>query len=721
MSQAPQTTILGKLPSFTALQTQEDLTLLSLMSTLWRHKWIMLFSVVIFIILGGYYAFGVADSKYASITTLTLQPRNEQLIDIEKVISGVSPNEETINTELQVIKSRALLEKLIEKIDLISDPEFNTRLRQDKSFSAGQLRRTISTVLTDLFSDSPIREERDEAARRRMMMIETVDELKRAITTDYLRDTYIYHIRVTTGNPTKSERLANALADVYIQDQIDQKFIATERAITWLADRVAELSIELEEKQDLAESMRAQLDLVNTDALEIANRRARSLRTQLENAQADLARLVAQREALNQANASISPEDLALQLNDPFLDRLLSGLNDNDAQALELFENRVEELRSSLDTDILRTEQKIAALRPSLVQVEAEMATQSDDLLAFQQLERDLQSTRSLYETFLNRLKEASVQRGLQQADSRVLSAATPGLPVAPRRTRILLLSGVLGLMFGAGIVSLRQFKRRGVRTAEDLETLTGLSVLGQIPKMPIRKRMDLLPYLENKPASAAAEAIRNLRTSLMLNNIDTPPQLIMSTSAVPGEGKTTHSITLARNLANLDKRVLLMEGDLRRLNFHMYFGTSRDASGLVATLSGDSPLEEVITRHDGSNLDLLTGGLTTSNPVDIFASEGFATLLRTLRTQYDYIIIDTPPLLAVPDALVIGQYVDAVLISVAWDKTPREQIIQALRKLETVNIQPAGLVLSMIDPKGMRRYGYYSYYDTYNSPYHKN
>lgn len=703
-----------------ALPTTPDITLAGLLVTAWRNKLLIGSCVALFVLLGGYYAFVVATPKFATGTTLALQLRNEQLIDIDKVISGVSSDEEAINTELEVIKSRGLLEKLVAELDLLEDPEFNTSLRPQKTFALGRLKTDLGAFIAGMVTKDAPAPPVSEELRERRILIDTVDELRAAIDTEHLRDTYIFRIRVTTEREMKSARIANALADLYIREQIVQKFEATEHAVTWLAERVAELNTELEEKQSQAETMRSDIDLVSGAALEMANQKLRSLRLRFEDAEVETARLLAQNTAMKDLQSEADPETLAALANDPILNRILARMQSQDPESKDLFDARVQTLILNQDTEVSRADQKLALLEDAIVQAEAEMSVQSEQLIQLQQLERDLVSTQTLYETFLTRLKETSVQRGLQQSDSRVLSEATPGHMVAPRRARLVIMSGILGLIFGAAVIALRQITNNGIRTSEDLQAFSGIPVMGRIPKMPIRKRQDLLPYLQGKPASAAAEAVRNLRTSLLLNNLDNPPQLIMSTSALPGEGKTTQSITLAHNLAKLDKRVLLIEGDVRRRTFQDYFEFSTDHPGLASVLLEETPVADVVVHDPGSGLDLLVGYGIQGNPADLFASDRFRSFLTALRDEYEYVVIDTPPVMVVPDALVIGQSVDSILMSVAWDRTPRAQVLQALSQLETVNLRPAGMVLSLIDQKkSMSRYGYAGEYGGYQSAYY--
>ena len=341
-----------------------------------------------------------------------------------------------------------------------------------------------------------------------------------------------------------------------------------------------------------------------------------------------------------------------------------------------------------------------------------------------QQFSREAEAIRLLYEYFLTRLKETAAQQGIQQADSRILSNAVVAVDAAsPKKSLILAMSGILGAMLGVGLVLLNEARNNGFRTARDLEAHAGYTVLGQIPQIPARNRQNILKYLSEKPTSAAAEAVRNLRASVMPSNVDNPPQVIVSTSSVPGEGKTTNSLALAQNLMGLGKSVLLIEGDIRRRTFTQYFD-DLPGHGLVSVLSGETSLEESVYRSKDFGADILVGDKTSTNAADLFASDKFKSLIMELRKTYDAIIIDTPPVLVVPDARIIAQVADAVLFTVHWDKTSKPQVDESLRMFHNSNQRITGLVLAQINPKRMKAYGYggrYGAYAGYGAKYYTN
>jgi len=286
-----------------------------------------------------------------------------------------------------------------------------------------------------------------------------------------------------------------------------------------------------------------------------------------------------------------------------------------------------------------------------------------------------------------------------------------PEIAARPRPALVVLMSAALAVALVSVLVLKTEAARSSFRTAEELEDLTGYTVMGQIPKIPGMRRKSILSYAIRKPTSAAVEAIRNLRTTLFMASAK-PPRVIMMTSSVPGEGKTTQALTMALNLAGLGKRVLVIEGDIRRRMFGKYFEIG-DRPGLVAVTEGRVRLAEAIWTNADLGFDILTGEKSRMNAADLFASAPFGELVAAARQAYDVVIIDTPPVLVVPDARLIGQFTDAILYSVQWDRTRERQVQQGLKLFETVGLQVAGLVLSKIDRRRLHRYGYGDTYDT--------
>lgn len=689
----------------------DEIDLFELVRTLWRGKWWILLTTFIAMVIGGYYAYRIAVPMYTASAVVALESRQEQVVDIESVMTGLSGDQATINTEVEVLKSRNLAHKLVLALDLLDDPEFNTALRENTGFSVGTL---ISLIKGVLGAQQPVTRKSDEA-----LLEATTDRLIGAMSISNVRQSYVFRITAVTTSPTKSAAIANKLAELYILDQLEVKFEATEQATNWLTDRVSQLKDELELAEARVKEFNAGTELISAEALEAMNRQLKDLRDRIGESETAAEQGEAQLRRLSDALETGSLEAMAAAAQDRTLERVLDmitqGTTDRDA-----FDTRYGQIvdRARLERD--RALAQIDTLEGSITDLENRIGSQSTDLVELQQLQREAEASRLIYEYFLGRLKETSVQQGIQQADSRILSnAVVPIRPSAPRKTMILAMSMILGSLVGAGAILLRELTQNTFRTAEELERITGYTVMGTVPKVPAKERAKILEYVLEKPTSQAAEAIRNLRTSIMLSNVDNPPKVVMSTSSLPSEGKTTHSLLLALNVAALGKRVLLIEGDIRRRVFAKYLEVA-SKKGLVSILAGEMSFEEVVHHDERLGLDVLIGEKPKVNAADLYASEKFNAFLRDMRHRYDLIIIDTPPVLVVPDARVIGKQVDAIIYSVKWDSTAKTQLAAGLNMFESVGVKVTGLVLSQVDPKGLKRYGYGNYgsYNTYSGYY---
>ncbi|MCB1337389.1 MAG: polysaccharide biosynthesis tyrosine autokinase [Maritimibacter sp.] len=670
---------------------ESGLELLDLGRTLWRGKWWIALAVAVATAWGWAWATKLATPLYTAQASVVLEPRQSTVVELEGVMSGLTGDQMTVNTEAEVLTSRRMMGQVVDALDLTRNPAFNPW--------AGA---------TDDAGTAPSAQVQRDTTMRKVAQVFAVTNV---------RASYVFNVTAVTEDPVLSTDLANTLARVYVADQLQVKFDATQAATEWLTERVAGLKSELEAAETAVQVFVAGTELISPEALDGLSRQVKDTR----------ARIASLTDARDAAGATLAGLDAALAkgdaaaiarvANDTALDRLIaSGAGPDEIRA------RAETIRRRIEGDRARTEAQIGPIETSLAGLEASFEGQSADLVQLDQMKREAEASRAIYEYFLARLKETAVQQGIQQADARVLSeAAVPLWPSSPNRRRILATTMLFGLLAGAGYVLLREMLNTGFRTAEQLERHSGHSVFGQIPRIKGKKRRQILDYLVEKPTSAAAEAVRNLRTSLLLSNVDRPPKVILSTSAMPGEGKTTVAVALAQNFAGLGQRVLLMEGDIRRRVFDEYFRLEQNA-GLLAVLAGEKSFESAVQRIDHLGIDVLVGGRTTTNAADLFSSDRFATLIAGLRKRYDIVIIDMPPVLLVPDTRIVARLTDAVLFSVKWDHTSRAQVTEAIRQFEIAGTDITGLVLTQIDPIGMRKYGYagkYGAYGGYQSKYY--
>lgn len=660
----------------------EEIELFGLLRALWRGKFWIAAAVAVAFAFGWYRANVAAVPMYTAQTVVAMETRDENVLDLAGVVTGLPGTLGTINTELGVMRSRALVEKLVVELDLQSDPEF--------SFWA---------------ESGPAPDE--TAARRRMDAV--IDRVLSRLRVSAVPESYLFTISVTTTDAEKSALIANTHARLYIEDQIEVKYRATAQATEWLTDRLGTLQAELEAAEGAVEAFASENRITRAEDLEALNLRVDDARDRLEELREREASLAARLNTLTQAAQAKDWAAAFEAAGDPTLERLVeAGASEDEIAA------RLETVRARLQVMQSRASEQSATLQDSITVLRSEYARQSDNLVAYQQLEREVTASRTIYEYFLGRLKELSAQQGNLRADSRIVSpAAVPNWPSSPQKSRIMMIAVALGLILSATLVLVWDLLHTGLRTSSELEAATGRPVIGQIPMVPREAKNNVLSYLVEKPTSRVAEAVRNLRTSLLMSNIDQAPRVIMVTSSLPDEGKTTTAIALAQNFTGLGKRVLLIEGDIRHRVFREYLDLKK-TKGLLSVLAGEQALAEAVERNYLIDADVLVGERAAMNAADVFSSSRFRGLIAEARRAYDVVIIDTPPVLLVPDARVVAKQADAVIYAVRWNATPKRDVQAGLRLMTDGGIRVTGLALTLIDLKKLKRYGAYSGYGTY-------
>ncbi|UWQ99479.1 polysaccharide biosynthesis tyrosine autokinase [Rhodobacteraceae bacterium S2214] len=704
----------------------DTIDLFALLRTVWLGKWIIALFFVIAAGIGVYVAYFASTPIYRSTAVVILETNQQSpVLDLQSVVSGASGDSTEVKSEIEVLRARSLMELVVNRMDLTNDPEFNASLRPEtkidqwKSTAIESVKGAIGSVTgADLSGAEPEVVPVDVANQR--ALDSAVDILLGKTSVQNVNGSLVFRITAESESAIKAAKIADTIVELYIINQVNVKFEAMEQATAWLSNRVSELKIELEDAEGAIADFNAGTDLVSLEIIKDSELELNDLRQRSADARETLSEFEIALDAFESATSIV--EKVAVS-NDPQL-RRLSDTVASDPRSVAAFDVRFASLLLRAEQNVESAELQVTALDNAEQELEARIATQSRDLIALQQLTREAEATRLLYEYFLSRLKETSAQQGIQQADSRILSdAVIPRNPSEPKKSRIVALSGILGIMLGVGVVLLRASRRNGFQTASDLEKHTGVTVVGQIPTIPARRRMKVLDYLISKPASAAAEAVRDLRTSIMLSDLDNPPKVIVSTSSIPGEGKTTNSLALAQNLSSMGQKVLLIEGDIRRRTLNQYFD-AKPTHGIVSVLSGDKAVSEVVEHFEDKGFDVIFGEKTSANAADVFSSRRFKDFIAEQRDNYDIIIIDTPPVLIVPDSRIIAQVADATLFSVKWDSTSRPQVDESLRLIQNANQKVTGLILSQVDAAGMKKYGYggsYGAYAGYGAQYYSN
>lgn len=705
----------GQMPAGEVHEDEQDaVNFSSLVQILWDNRWLLVVTTGLGLLSAAWYLHNETPI-YTSTAQVVLETDTARVVNVESVVPDLQANMYTLNTQSRVLRSHQLMLRTVDALSLEQDPEFNPALREPPEWKVAigydALRKAVG-----LPSESRPPPPTPEDARNIAARI-----LRSKISVSNVDYSLIFNIETQTQGPKKSAEIANTITEFYVAAQREKKFDAMDAAMEWLGDRVGELKVELEEAESAVEDFGAEATLVSRDTLAANTQRLKVMRARhagLADAASEMARR-AERLATLRAERDFAA--LAQLVDEPRIEAAAADLASGQAAegssvaltpsdpALRRFDAMFERWLDGLRADAVRAEDQVAAASRSVAELERQVDAQSEDLVTLRQLQREAESTRLIYESFLGRLKEISVQQGIQQADSRIMSQASYGVRSHPSVSQVLPRGGIFGFVLGLVIIVVRHLLRTAVRTPEELEAATGITVIGVIPEDRIQQPDRLIGHIVAKPASRAAAAVRNLRTAIQLSNIDVTPQVILVTSSVPDEGKSVLAATLAETSALAGKRVLLVDSDLRRRILREYFHMDTDA-GLVSLLSKRTSFPETIQTDERTGLDLILADDHKVTPDDIFDSETFANFIADARKQYDLIVLDSPPVLAVPDTRIIAQRADAVVYCVRWNSTSRRMVQTGLDLLGHVNVRINGLVLTRVDPRGMDRYGYYGY-----------
>jgi capsular exopolysaccharide synthesis family protein len=331
-----------------------------------------------------------------------------------------------------------------------------------------------------------------------------------------------------------------------------------------------------------------------------------------------------------------------------------------------------------------------------------------------------------LLENFLGEFKQTSAGPSIENSDARVVSPAdTPLDPNFPKKIIFLPASLMLGVIIAFGLTALLEALDNGFRSSDEIEREAGVSGLGMLPNLPPQVLSGIEPpeFIVKKPLSSFSEAVRAVRTALFHSNIDSPAKLILVTSSVPAEGKTLLSVSLARSAAISGHKTLLLDADFRRPNVGKSIGGEEGKTTVVDFIDSKGDLKQLIRRDEATGLDYFAAPSGVTNPLDLLSSHQFAKLLAMVKEHYEFVFIDSPPVLAVADPLVLARLVDTVVFAVRWEKTPRPVVLGALKSLRGTGCTIAGTVLSRVNVKRHMRYGYGDrgyYYGRYGTYYSK-
>jgi capsular exopolysaccharide synthesis family protein len=704
----------------------ETAHLLDYVKVLYKRRWTALTAFLIVVLGAALYSF-TATPMYEARAKLLIEVENPNVVSFQEVIEEGQSRSDYYQTQYNILQSRSLARKTLETLGLWSHPAF----AGDASGSSFGVRAAVAAIVDAAAraigaAEVPEPRRADESAAESR----AIDRLLAGLAVAPVRNSRIVDLKYQSPDPGLAARIVNAHSRNYIEQNLEFKFLSSKEASDWLGARLTEQrsqvevaeaalqqyresnqSISLDDRQNIVVQKLADLNAAvtkaKTDRIE-----KEALYNQLQGLQNDRAALdtfpaiqtnaFVQQLKVELADLQREHADLAQKLGDRHPD-LIKAQASIDVAARRL-EGEIEKVVQAVQNQFLAAQAQERSLTAALEGQKREALAMNRKAIEYGVLSRDVESTRQIYESLLQRAKETGVSTELRASNIRIVDPAeVPGSPFAPRTRRNLALAMFGGLLLAAALGFFFEYLDDRVKTPEEIKSRLGLPFLGLIPQIE-PSTLHGNPLINNGVLAEFKEAFQVVQTNVLFSSADPGPRSVLVTSAVPAEGKTVVAANLALGLAQLGARVVLVDADMRRPSLHSVFGQPQEP-GLSNVLVGNAPASEAVRNTKVAGLSLLTAGRIPPNPIELVAKQPFRDFLNSLTEQYDWVVVDSPPVMAVADASVLGRSTSGVVFVVGAEMTSRPTVLAAIERLEGARAHFLGAVLNRVD---LRRNGYY-------------
>jgi succinoglycan biosynthesis transport protein ExoP len=710
-----------------------------------RYRLLALPAAVLVALALAYLSF--ATTLYTATATVLVDPRRASVVETnQSVLSNFGTDDATIESQTLLIQSVAILERVVRKLKLVDDPEFTP--------TPGILDPIKRLFSTGGASDGASPE---DAARAR-----SIEILQKRMKVTRQGTTFLVDIAVSSESPQKAATIANAIADAYFEEQVRAKYDATRIAATWLGGQIDDLKSRVVASEKAVEDFRSANNLMVSQGVTLNDQQITDLNNKLIAARVQTAEARAKYQQVQDIgksrgdpggiNAAIS-SDMITKLRTQYADiakneadlsskygarhPLVANIQAQRRDTQRLINEEIRRILDSTKHDYEVASSRETSLQQNLDQLQGVSTSSGQAQVRLRELQREAEANRTLYESYLARSKEATAQESLEMPDSRIVTKASiPIRPSSPKTMLILGLAVMLGLGAGSVLAFLADYLDSRVKTLEQAEAISGMPVLAAVPVIGARelaglarrgrreldrydpKTTKLLPaplqppltrYAIDEPGTFFAEAIRSVRLALQRTMRARPVKVVLVTSALDSEGKTTLATNLAQSLATLGIRTLLIDGDLRNPQTTRALCPRADA-GLLEVAIGQVPPERAILVDRSTGLSVLpsTAIKQVEFITELMFSDRIVDVLDQLRHHYELIVIDSPPLVPLVDGRALAELADRIILAVAWDQTPGEVLSHAIDLLSPVSDRILGTVLTRVDLSRLQFYDYY-------------
>jgi capsular exopolysaccharide synthesis family protein len=657
-----------------------------------------------------------ATPKYTATASIMLDPRKEKILNTEDVLSGLPPDSSVVDTEVEVIKSRQLAERVVRELNLEEDSEFA---------AAGEGKGA-----------PPFRKTAQHATTLRGPHEAVVDAVMSGLAVSRTGLTYVINVGFTSKNRNKAALVANKFADLLVLEQLEAKYGATQQAANWLNERLGALRNQTVADDAAVQQFKIAHNLMSAGGTNLTEQEISGYNQTLAQARAQVAEDEAR---LNTARAQLakgsSGDDVGEALDSPVIQRLreqravasarvadLTGrygdrhpeilkadreLQDIDAQ----IQAEIHRIISNLEAKVQVSRERAAAVAGTLGGARSALASNNRDMVRLNELQRAAEASRSLYESYLTRYKETSSQQGIEQSDARVISRAkVPSAPSSPKTALNMCLGLLVAIGSGLAAISVAEMLHQGIYTVEDVEQRLMQPYLGSVPlfaSLVAERNKKPVDYVVEQPLSAFAEAFRVLGSAIKHARPGEHARVVAITSALPNEGKTTTSLCLGRTAALQGAKVVVVDCDLRRRNVTRSL-RQEPSVGVLEVITGRSQVTQALVPDQATGLHLLPLASISVTAEAVFGGQAMNDLLFELRSRYDLVILDTAPVLPVVDTRILAPKADVTVLLASWRSTPAQAISRALKLLTNTGATVGGVALTRVDTGQQSPLGYW-------------
>ncbi|WP_199088351.1 GNVR domain-containing protein [Bosea sp. ASV33] len=702
-----------------------------------RRQWPLIASIAgaIVLLVAAYVL--TASPRFTANARILMDTRQNQLLEKQNIVGSALIDTGIVDSQVELLTSENLLSAVVRNYNLVSDPEFNP--------PRGPLAALLSYL--SFSDDGPPSEE------RRVQKV--VEAMQRNLKVDRVGTTYVLSVSYTALDARKAALIANAIADAYIVGGLEAKYESTKRAGQWLQARSVELRDAATRADRAVQTFKSQNNIVGTSRGLMSDQELTDVTSQLTQAKAATAEAKARLDRIKVVNdKDLVQSTVSDALNNPVITRLRAQYLDLSAQyadwsgryganhqaAINL-SNRMGELRKSIQDEVKRisdayqSDYEIARSREQSLQNDLDAlvkrASSSSQLqVELRNLESAADTSRTLYNNFLEKLQQATQQETFPITDARIITTAVPPDRKSSPKTLLLLAVGsVIGLLLGTGSAFARELMNDVFRTPGDVEDNLGLKCLGILPKVPAAASLDprggdgsnsrsrMSNFVVENPFSRYAETLRNIKVSIDVAQMNRQMKVIGIVSSLPKEGKTTVSANLGHLVAMTGHRTIVIDGDLHTCSLTRTLAPDAKV-GLLEALADPANCDRFVCSAGSSKLHVLPAVIPQRmiNSADVMASNAMAKLLHNLRERYDYIFIDLAPLMPVTDAKATNHLLDGMVYVIEWGQTRRSAVIESIGGADEVYDKVVGAVLNRAETGALRRIEGYkgAYYNRY-------